>query len=55
MLKLIIEFIDNTKEEFFVDDVLEGNELLKYYIRFGADSGIYSIPYSQIKRWKVEK
>ena len=53
-MKLTIEYADNRTEQLFVDDVQEGKQCLKYFIRFGTNSGTYNIPFMQIKRWKVE-
>lgn len=50
---LWIEFIDGSKKEINCDDVCEGKQCLKYTIRYGADSGEYSVPLCQIKTYKV--
>lgn len=52
---LTIEYIDGNVEMVYADNVTEGESCLRYYIRFGVDSGTYNIPYSQIKRWKIER
>lgn len=52
---LTIEYIDGNTEQLYVDDVYEGKQCLKYIIRFGQDSGMYSVPFGQIRRWKVER
>ena len=54
-MTLTIEYIDGNTEQLYVDDVYEGKQCLKYSIRFGVNSGMYSVPFSQIKRWKVER
>lgn len=52
---LTIEYINGIVEKLCVDDVYEGKQCLKYYIRFGVNSGYYSIPFERIKKWKVER
>jgi hypothetical protein len=52
---LWIEFTDGSEKEIHVDDVYEGKQCLKYMIRYGADSGEYSVPYSQIKTYKITR
>ena len=52
-MTLTIEYISGTTEQLYVDDVYEGKQCLKYSIRFGVNSGEYSVPFGQIKRWKV--
>lgn len=52
---LTIEYIDGNTEQLYVDDICEGEQCLKYSIRFGLNSGIYCVPFGQIKRWKVER
>lgn len=52
---LTIEYIDGNTEQLYVDDICEGKQCLKYSIRFGVNGGVYSVPFSQIKRWKVER
>ena len=52
---LTIEYTDGTKEEKCVDDVSEGKQCLRYYIRFGVNAGEYSIPFERIKQWKIER
>ncbi len=51
---LTIEFTNGTIEEIACDGYGEDGASLMYYIRFGQKAGTYYIPYSQIKRWKVE-
>ena len=51
---LTIEYIDGITETIYADSVVEKESCLYYYIRFGVNSGGYYIPYSQIKRWKIE-
>jgi hypothetical protein len=52
---LWIEFIDGSEKEIHVDDVYEGKQCLKYMILYGATSGEYSVPYSQIKTYKITR
>lgn len=52
-LILCIEFIDESTKVINVDDVCEGKQCLKYTIRYGADSGEYSVPFCQIKTYKI--
>lgn len=54
MMKLTIEYTDGSVETIIVDDIYEGKQCLKYNIRFGVNSGLYSIPFERIKRWKAE-
>ena len=54
-MTLTIEYIDGNMEYLYVDDVYEGKQCLKYNIRFGQNSGIHSIPFVYIKRWKIER
>lgn len=42
------------KEQSPCDDCREDGASLMYYIRFGQNAGEHHIPYSQIRRWKVE-
>ena len=50
---LWIEFADGSEKEINVEDVYEGRQCLKYTIRYGTDSGEYSVPYCQIKTYKI--
>lgn len=52
-MKIVIEYITGDKEELYVDGFREGKDCLKYWIRFGVNSGEYYIPYSSVKRWKI--
>ena len=54
-MTLTIEYMDGRTETVYPDDISEGKHCLSYSIRFGVDSGQYFIPYSQIKRWKIER
>lgn len=51
---LTIEYVDGSIERLCVDDAYQGKQCLTYYIRFGVNSGTYNIPFSRIKRWKIE-
>lgn len=54
-MSLVIEYVDGTTENLYVDDVYESKQCLIYYIRFGVNSGRYAIPFTQLKRYKVER
>ena len=55
MMILKIEFTDGSEKEIYVNDVCEGKQCLKYTIRYGATGGEYSVPYSQIKTYKITR
>ena len=53
MLK--IYYRDGHTEEHYCDYYKKENGLLTYYVRFGENSGEYSIPYDLIKEFKISK
>ncbi len=50
---LFIEFIDGSKREINIDDYWQGEQYLKYIIKYGPDRGEYVVPYCQIKTYKI--
>lgn len=51
---LTIEYLNGKTEDIYCDSYEEGEQCLTYYIRFGVKSGRYSIPFYNIKRYKIK-
>ena len=50
-----IEYLNGQTEQVYCDDCIEGEQCLMYYIRFGEKEGAYSIPFSNIKKYRVQR
>lgn len=50
-----IYYRDGHEEEHYCDYYKTQDNLLKYYVRFGKNSGEYCIPYDLIKKFKIKR